>query len=105
MLPLETLIICALAVSAISTTATKALIFKQLRDKIPFKEGDENKPTLFMLFHCPYCFSHWVSFGLVLVMGWAGTINFIINSFAIVAVANAWTWILLTSMTRMEKRS
>ena len=100
---LETLAITGLAVSAISTTVTKALVFKPLRDRFKYSEGDEFKPSLFMLVHCPYCLSHWVTFGLVLAISWNGIVGFILDSFSTIALANGWTWILLTSMTRMER--
>lgn len=51
------MLIQALAVSALSITIARAKIMAPLRER--------SKGKLRELLHCPYCLSHWVSFGIV----------------------------------------
>jgi len=50
----------ALATASIALTITKAVIFEPMRDWI----GDRSD-FFGELFSCPYCMSHWVSFGFI----------------------------------------
>ena len=88
------LLIISLAVSAISMTLTKAMIFKGFRDWLK-----DHNDWLGELFSCPYCTSHWVSFGFVVIYGplplaskfidWSfqPVIDFIVTVFATVTIA------------------
>ena len=57
---LVTTVVLAAACSAVSITITKAVVFKRPRDWIESKSEFIGE-----LFHCPYCFSHWLALGAV----------------------------------------
>jgi hypothetical protein len=59
---LYAVVLLALMVAALSVTITKAKIFERQRDWIYDKNGWLGK-----LVQCPYCSSHWLSLGVVLV--------------------------------------
>lgn len=81
------ILILALATSAISVTVTKGAIFSGLRSWIINKSEWSGK-----LLSCPYCFSHWIAFALVmvyrpvLVTVWY-PFDLIISVFVVVAVS------------------
>ena len=85
------MLILSLAVATVSVTVTLSKIFEKPRDWIA-----KRSEFLGGLTSCPYCFSHWGSFLAVLIFApkvvsvgpWA--INFIVTSFAMVAMA-AWS--------------
>jgi hypothetical protein len=87
-----TLVLLALATSAISLTLTKSHITEHLRSWVKSKSLFWGKFA-----GCAYCVSHWVSFALVLWVGpewlaftvvpYAPIANFVILAFAIVALS------------------
>lgn len=95
------LTVLALAVSAISVTVTKSSVAKPMREWIKSRS-----PFLGKLFSCPYCFSHWVSFivtaasGVTVIDSWL--INFIVMSFAIVALATLCSGAMMRGMLMQE---
>ena len=78
----------ALAVSAISMTVSKAVVFKGLRS---WTRG--HLPWLGKLMSCPYCTSHWVSFAIVglyrpsVVNSGFWAVDLFVTALALVAVA------------------
>lgn len=81
------IIFLSLVTSAISITVTKASIFESFREWILRKSK-----WLGSLVSCPYCFSHWVTIGLVLiympvVFPMIFIIDLIMSAFAIVAIS------------------
>lgn len=86
----------SLATAAISLTVTRSVLFAPLRAKL--------KGKLHELFSCPYCFSHWVSFALVLQYqhklfdcGFPPT-DYFITAMVLVALSNLVTFTLLKLM-------
>ena len=59
---LVTMLFLALAVSACSMTISKAKVFKSLRETV-----EERSIWLGGLLKCPYCTSHWLSVGAVVI--------------------------------------
>jgi hypothetical protein len=87
-----TLVLLALATSAISLTLTKSHITEHLRSWVKTKSLFWGKFA-----GCAYCVSHWVAFALVAWVGpeWLAfafveynvVVNFIVLSFSIVAIS------------------
>lgn len=89
------LFVLALPVACISWTITHEDIFKEFREWC--KAHSRSHPSLFIrkvcyLFTCEYCFSHWVTLVLLLVVPFelvvGGLVGNILALFAIVWVAN-----------------
>lgn len=59
---LATAAVLALGIAAVAMTVTMAGIFEPLRDRIEARSEWWGE-----LFTCPYCFSHWLAFGVVAV--------------------------------------
>lgn len=79
--------VLALATSAISVTVTLSTLFGPFRAWVPGEFLRE-------LVRCPYCFSHWVAFGLLLLhrpVNYTGArfwlVSWFVEWFAVVAVA------------------
>lgn len=53
-----------LAVTAVSYTITRASIFENFRQFV-----EDRSEKLGELFRCPYCLSHWVTFGAAIALG------------------------------------
>ena len=84
----------ALVVAVISRTVTKEEVFREWREMCARHAacGTLPKRKLCYVFTCTYCFSHWVSLGVVVASGfhfvcgdWRGLIMAI---FAMVGIAN-----------------
>lgn len=60
--PWITVGVLALAVAVVSITATKAKVSKPLRDRIKSRNAWVGE-----LVSCPYCFSHWLALGAVII--------------------------------------
>lgn len=93
-------------ISVVTTTLSKGKIFKKFRVflKNEFKEGTLGY-HLGELLHCPYCLAHWVSF---IITPWymyknyeyyeyfhSFLFDFIIISFALVAISSLPTFLLI----------
>lgn len=92
------LVIVSLAVATVSLTMTRAIISKPLRTWLKSK----NK-WLGELFSCPYCFSHWVSFGAILVVRPTLTstwypVDLLISALAVTALASMWCGLIFTAI-------
>lgn len=85
---IASIIILSLAVSSVSLTMTKAKLTKPLRNFVRSRSE-----WLGELFSCPYCFSHWVSFGAVAaarpVVTSTGLLlaDLLISAFAVISLA------------------
>ncbi len=91
------LFVLAIPIACIARTVTFEEIFREARDWC--KERSENCSGLlerkfFYLFTCEYCFSHWVTVGVLLVTRWQllipGWRGYVLAFFALVFVANAY---------------
>lgn len=95
-------LILTLPVSAISLTITKSSLFERLREW-----ALERNKWLGKLVSCPYCASHWVSFALValyqprVIQSTAWPIDLIVSAFAIVALAQPVSFLVLLSFKNM----
>lgn len=70
------LIILALAVSSISYTITKSVLFAPIRNKLNWR-----------ILKCCYCLSHWVALGLILISYPLRFPDFIIYTFVVVTLS------------------
>lgn len=89
------LIILSVAVACIAWTVTQEKIFEEPREFA--KRKSENSPSLFIrkfcyVWTCEYCFSHWVTFLLLLLTGFKLLIDdwrgYVIAFFVIPWLAN-----------------
>jgi hypothetical protein len=89
------LLVLAMPVAAIAWTVTHEDIFKELRDYCTARSRAADTLAarkFFYVFTCEYCFSHWVTLGLLLVTrftlvydDWRG---YVISGFSLVWIAN-----------------
>jgi hypothetical protein len=89
------LFVLAMPIASIAWTVTHEDIFKEPRDYCARMSRDARSLLVrkaFYLFTCEYCFSHWVTVGMLLLTGfrlvyddWRG---FAISGFSLVWVAN-----------------
>lgn len=82
-------IVLAFVVSPICLTITKTEVFKPLRTFIKSRSTKLGK-----LFSCPYCFSHWISFMMVVIFkpvviscGFFFLIDYAVSMFIMIAVS------------------
>jgi len=93
----------ALVVSPTSVTVTKARVFREVRTAAAWH------PWLEELLHCPYCLSHWIALGLVLVYrpcvirGPAPVVDTIVSLFVIVALASMWSRLICEALRSMDR--
>lgn len=89
------LVILGLAVSAMSVTLSMSALCQGLRDWM----ADRHR-WLGKLFRCPYCLSHWLALGAVLWCrpSWA----FVIDTFAVVAIAGGASFVLVKFLDLIE---
>ena len=91
------LIILSLVVASISWTVTQEEIFAEWR-KFCENQSESGKNILirklFYVFTCEYCFSHWVTLGILILSGfrllmedWRG---YVLAFFALPWIANQW---------------
>lgn len=67
-----TLIILSLVVASIAWTVTQEEVFREFHDYCRERCGPERNifaRKFFYLFTCEYCFSHWVTLGVLIVTG------------------------------------
>lgn len=92
-------IMLSFAVSAISMTVTKAVVFKPLREWIV-----EKNSWLGKLFTCPYCFSHWVAFAVVFIWkpelldSGLWVLDMLMTAMIMVAIAAPVSFLIFTSI-------
>ncbi len=95
------LLVLSLAAAAISVTLAKSKLFEPLREKI--KERNE---WLGELVNCPYCTSHWVSIGLVIIYQPVPfnliIVDQVIAVFALVSLAAIWAGLIYRAYSPME---
>jgi hypothetical protein len=92
-------IMLSFAVSAISMTVTKAVVFKPAREWIVDKSSWFGK-----LFTCPYCFSHWVAFVVVFIWkpelldSGLWVLDMLMTAMIMVAIAAPVSFLIFTSI-------
>lgn len=101
---IETLLILSFAISGISFTITTTSMFKWLREFIsPIHHKVEE------LIHCPWCFSHWVTFITILIIGsnykFTGIawIDFFLTAFSIIGISGVIHYVLLRAYEPVAK--
>lgn len=90
-------VILSFVVASIAWTVTQEEIFREWRERCE-RNSEECKALLqrkfFYVFTCEYCFSHWVTLGILLLTGFRLLIDdwrgWIIAFFVIAWVANQW---------------
>ncbi len=92
----------AMGVSVISMAVTMSEIFKPMRMFIGRRNLWFGK-----LFSCPYCFSHWVSLGTVLLMDyrfpfWSFWPSTVLTTFALIVCSAPFSWVLFRSYADMS---
>ena len=92
---LLTLFVLGLPIASIAWTVTHEDIFKELRDYCVRKSrtaGNLVVRKVFYLFTCEYCFSHWVTGGVLIVTGfkllYPDGRGYLVSGFALVWIAN-----------------
>ena len=101
-------LIISLAVSSVSMTISKALVFKRFRDFLSGKNYWLGK-----LVSCPYCLSHWVSLFFVIIyrpkiitMDYQIIFSFIIeyatSLFVVVTFASFWSFLICHTFMAMD---
>jgi hypothetical protein len=89
-----TLFKLALIVAVIARTVTQEEVFREFKEYCQRRSQSATSIAarkFFYLFTCQYCFSHWVSLGVVAVTGFSvgeGLIGHVFAIFALVGVAN-----------------
>jgi len=92
-----------LATSAISVTSTRAGITKEPRQWI-----SDHIPKIAGLFHCPYCFSHWVSVVFVLIYKPVTVqkffvVDLVVSCAVVIALAALTTGIIISLIPSLKK--
>ena len=92
-----TLIILSLVVSSVAWTVTQEEVFSEFHDycaRCSDTAGNILARKFFYLFTCEYCFSHWVTVGVLIVSGfkllfddWRG---YLVAFFVLPWLANQW---------------
>jgi hypothetical protein len=108
-----TLFKLALIVAVIARTVTQEEVFRELKEYCQRRSQSAAsiaERKFFYLFTCQYCFSHWVSLGVVAVTGFSigeGLIGHVFAIFALVGVANLYlaSYERLTVSTREARVS
>ena len=101
----QAILILSLPAAAISLTITKSFLFEHLREWVL-----ERSKWFGKLVTCPYCASHWVSFALValyhprMVQSVWLPADLIISTFAIVALAQPVSLVVLCCLRGMESK-
>jgi hypothetical protein len=100
----ETLLLISAAVSSASFTITFTSMFKWFREWVsPWHHKIEE------LVHCPWCFSHWVTFLVLGIVGdWfnfsgIGFVDFLLTSFAITLFSGLGHYVILRAYEPVAK--
>ena len=100
----EIFFILSLVISGVSFTVTVTSIFKPVREivsKIHHKIEE--------LIHCPWCFSHWLTFILLLIIGeWIeitgkSVLDFLLTSFGMITISGVIHYVLLRAYEPVAK--
>lgn len=83
-------ILLSAAISTISITISKSVIFRKLRSYLGWR-----------VLKCPYCLSHWVAFLIATLISFT-LFDFIINSFALVAFASVFSLLILIFIEKAD---
>lgn len=86
----------SLLIAVIARTVTQEEVFKELKDHCVRCHKDHTRPLhyrkFYYLFTCQYCFSHWVSLGVIVLTNYHFLYNdwrgYIFALFSLVAVSN-----------------
>lgn len=102
LIPLVQFLVLAMGVSVVSMAVTLSEIFKPMRQFIGKRSRWFGK-----LFSCPYCFSHWVSLGAVLVSDfrlpfWGYWPSTVLTTFALIVCCAPFSWVLFRSYSDMS---
>jgi hypothetical protein len=108
-----TLFKLALIVAVIARTVTQEEVFREFKEYCQRRSQSATSIAarkFFYLFTCQYCFSHWVSLGVVAVTGFSigeGLLGHVFAIFALVGVANLYlaSYERLTVSTREARVS
>ncbi len=91
------LLILSLAVASITWTCTQEEIFREFREACGHRSQNAKKMwerRFFYVFTCEYCFSHWVTFFILLLTGFQLLINdwrgYVLAFFVLPWIANQW---------------
>ena len=95
-------VMLSLAVSTISVTITKTIMFKPIRSYI-----EQRSKWFGELFHCPYCLSHWVALFLFVfyapkVINGFMILDYLVTFFVIVALATFWSFVICSTLKVMD---
>lgn len=93
---LMAVVMLSVATAAISMTLTKAAVFKPMRKWLAARSKWLGK-----LFSCPYCASHWVATGLVLV--YPPAIPLPLAIFVVVTLASPFAWLIYQSYSAITE--
>ena len=92
-----TLVILSLVVASISWTVTQEEVFREFHDYCADRSEAAQgilQQKFFYLFTCEYCFSHWVTMGLLLFTGFKLLIDdwrgYVLAFFVLPWLANQW---------------
>jgi hypothetical protein len=93
--------LAAMGVSVISMAVTMSELFKPFRGFVASKNKWAGQ-----LVSCPYCFSHWVSAAVVLVLGlhlpfWSHEVSTVALIFALIVLSAPFSWVLFASYSVM----
>lgn len=104
------LLILGMPVASISWTVTHEEIFRELREFVERRSSRADSGTgrkIHYLITCEYCFSHWVSAGIVALAGfkvllddWRG---YVVAAFALVWIANIYMTIYARLRVTLKK--
>lgn len=104
-----TLLLLALPIASIAWTVTHEEIFREPREwcAVRSKSGSSAAARkFFYVFTCEYCFSHWVTVGMLVItrfhLLYADWRGYLVGGFALVFVANV--YMSLFGLIRLEVR-
>lgn len=90
-------LIIAAAIASTTITISKTLIFKPLRERLPW--------PLKKLLNCPYCLAHYFSFFAVFfILPWYNYLDLIIKTMALVALSSIFALLILYYLNLLEKK-
>jgi hypothetical protein len=103
--------VLAFSIAAVSFTVTRTVVFESFRNWVGGAATDEtghkvvyDRPFLFKLCSCPYCLSHYLSFGAVIIyrprlVHLFYPLDLLVTAFAMIA----FTMLVVGLMTRAFK--
>ena len=100
-MPLQSLLVLALANMAISLTLTTSVLFMPFRERIKRKYW--KKQMLINLISCPYCASHWVAIALISATETRfAPVAWVVETFAVVGMTAllAYSWLKISGYNK-----